>query len=72
MQFVKKYKNKDGKTIIEAKNKFLFFRIKRKFIAESRACKSYWNWLELPEYNLVSDSISFQLDAWNRNIDFNY
>jgi len=44
-----------------------FFRVKvRKFEAQIEYPKGYWDWLELPDYTLVPDVLSFQLNAWNK------
>lgn len=57
----------DERTIITAEQTVLFFfKFKRKFITTRQSCPGYWDWLELPDKELVPDYISFQLDAWNR------
>ena len=54
-----------GRDLLICESKFLFFKRERKFVAQSRLCKGFWSWLELPNLTIVPDGISFQLDAWN-------
>ena len=55
-----------SKAVITTEEK-VFFRVKvRKFEAQIEFPKGYWKWLELPDYKLVDDVLSFQLDAWNK------
>lgn len=56
-----------GKAIITTEeSKFVFWKKQTKFVAEEEFAKGYWKWLELPNFTLVPDRLSFQLDAWNR------
>ena len=64
-----KFERKDvvnGKTIITTSNRFLFWHIITEYEAQREFPKGYWEWLRLPNRDLVPDIISFQLDAWNR------
>ena len=64
-----KYKTEDdGKTVLVCENSYLFGLIKREvmFTAMKEYPKGYWQWLKMPDYTLVHDSLSFQLDAWNK------
>ncbi|MDK2848777.1 MAG: hypothetical protein PWP34_2130 [Desulfuromonadales bacterium] len=56
----------NGKTIITTSKRFLFWHIITKYEAQKEFPKGYWEWLRLPNRNLVPDAVSFQLDAWNR------
>jgi len=56
------------KIVITTKEKLLLWPKIRKFECQRQIAPSFWEWLELPERKLVSDSISFQLDVWVRNL----
>ena len=56
----------NGKTVITAEEKKLFRKKIRKFEAQREFPPGYWDWLELPNKILVADSLSFQLNAWNK------
>ena len=61
---------REGKIIVITTltdRKFLCIKLKpleRKFIATKEYSKGYWNWMELPNNEIVGDSLSFQLNAW--------
>ena len=56
-----------SKAVITTEERGFFFNVKvRKFEAQIEFPKGYWRWLELPDYTLVPDVLSFQLDAWNK------
>ena len=40
----------------------------REFEATKEFPKGYWNWLELPNHELVPDTLSFQLSAWCKRL----
>lgn len=42
----------------------VIYTVKRTFIANEEYPKGYWNWVELPNKNMVRDRLSFQLDEW--------
>ena len=57
----------NGKIIITTERKFLWFKIIEQFEAlEKEFPPGYWQWLKLPDRTLVNDSLSFQLDVWNK------
>ena len=56
----------DGKTVITTSKKFLFWYAITQYEAQKESPKGYWEWLKLPNKDLVPDFISFQLDAWNK------
>lgn len=56
----------DGKTVITTEYKILFWKIQRRFEAQRERPKGYWDWLELPDRRIITDALSFQLDAWNK------
>ena len=57
----------NGKSVITTeKSKFRFWKKEQKFVAQKEFPKGYWTWLELPNLTLVPDSLSFQLDEWNK------
>jgi hypothetical protein len=59
----------DGKTIITVEEPFfIFWRKKRSFKAVRHITGTYWEWLELPDYMIVCDYLSFQLDAWKGSL----
>jgi hypothetical protein len=60
----KKIDNKDRDLLI-CESKFLFFKRERKFVAQSKLCRGFWSWLELPNLTTVPFDLSIQLDAWN-------
>jgi hypothetical protein len=69
----------DGKSLLTVeftttKRKNIFFKkveIKKEkqYLAESKLCLGYWNWVEYPNLLTLdgSDISSMQLDIWNRN-----
>ena len=57
--------NRHGKDVITTESHFLFWKSVRVFEAQKESPPGYWKWLELPDYNLVNDGLSIQLDAWN-------
>jgi len=62
----------DGKTVITTEyteTRWLFFKrtATRKFVAVDRMVGEYWTWLELPDYSLVPDRLSFQLNEWKKH-----
>lgn len=65
MRMVKKEVIND-KSVITTESKFLWWKNEQKFVAQREFPKGYWTWLELPNLTLVPDSLSFQLDEWNR------
>ena len=63
---LKKIESIDGKTVISVSS---FFGLKTtQYVATRKITTDYWEWLSLPGMNLVPDCISFQLDAWKREI----
>lgn len=56
----------NGKTVITVEQEWFVFKIVNQFEAQEEMPKGYWEWLKLPNRSLVEDSLSFQLDAWNR------
>lgn len=61
----------NGRTVITTSYKPFFRKKFKQFEAQREHPKGYWVWLELPEYKLVVDHLSFQLDEWNRVMEFN-
>ena len=57
---------RDGKLVLTVTSKFLWWERVSRYEATEESPKGYWNWLKLPNRTLVSDSVSFQLDAWCR------
>jgi len=55
-----------GKTVITTSKRFLFWNIITQYEAQREYPKNYWDWLKLPNRELVPSATSFQLDAWNR------
>lgn len=56
----------NGKVVITTSKRFLFWHIITQYEAQREFPSGYWDWLQLPNRNLVNDSTSFQLDAWNK------
>ena len=56
----------NGKTVITTSDKVLFWHKIKEYEAQRKIAEGFWEWLELPNKTLIPDSISFQLDAWNR------
>ena len=60
--------NLDGKPVLVTETKRFLLKPKiRKFVAQSIMVKGFWEWLELPNKNIVGDYLAFQLDAWMRD-----
>ena len=66
MKLLGKEYDDSGRTILVCESRFLFWKRTRRFLAQSQLTPSFWAWLELPGRYNVPDSLSFQLDAWNR------
>lgn len=56
----------DGKTVITTSTRFLFWYIITRYEAQEEIPKGYWDWLKLPNRNLVFPPTSSKLDAWNK------
>lgn len=66
MRMISKYENEEGKTVIETESKILFFKNRRRFIEVEKIVGEFFKWLELPNYSLVPDDLSFQLNEWKK------
>lgn len=58
--------NIGGKVVITTSTRFLFWHIIREYEAQREFPRGYWDWLKLPNRDLVPSITSFQLDAWNK------
>ena len=56
----------DGKTVLTTETKGFFRKKIQQFEAQREYPKGYWDWLELPNREMINDVLSFQLDAWNK------
>ncbi len=55
----------DGKVmVVTEKKRFLRSPLIVKFLQGDNLAGKYYKWLELPGLTLISNHISFQLDAW--------
>ena len=60
-------KAENGKPVVVTETpRFLLKPKIRKFMAERQRTNNFWSWVELPEFDLVPDRLSFQLDTWYR------
>jgi hypothetical protein len=66
MKLKKKTTDEKGRTVLVCDDRVLFLKRERRFVAQSEIVSGYWRWLELPNKSMVPDTLSFQLDTWNR------
>lgn len=56
----------NGKTVLATSRCYMFRNIITAYEAQREFVEGHWDWLKLPDREIVPDYISFQLDAWNR------
>lgn len=71
MKAVERVINEKGHIILKCESSLFFglFKPKVEYIATKERVPGFWNWSRLPDYTVVSDAMSFQLDRWNTIFD---
>jgi hypothetical protein len=54
----------DGKITITVETKIFFWKKETRYLSAEKMYSGYWNWLQLPDKNIVPDLMTHQLNAW--------
>jgi len=55
----------NGKSVITTSKRFLFWHKITQYEAHRKITGRYFQWVKLPNREIVPDVLSFQLDTWN-------
>lgn len=67
MKFLRIEQHNKKPVVVVEERTLLFFKREVKYIADRKVTDNYYDWRRLPDFEIVYDGKSFQLDSLLRN-----